>query len=209
MKCSYFEEQLSQYLERSLSPEDTAAVAEHLRVCENCSALLGTMESVLSACSTFQTLEPDLALLDRILMRTSGRPHTKTVRELLNQYCLRPMLTPRFALGSVIALLFSVLLVNLMLPRLSTVASYLSPRQLFFQMDRGIQQLYGEGLKAYDKKNELQAQFTFLKNNVFNRLTFMMEQLDVPAETRKKPEQQQRPNEKAPGEKSSLWLLPA
>ena len=209
MKCSYFEEQLSQYVEQSLTREEMAGVEDHLRVCGNCSALLETMKSILAACRSFEKLEPDLALVDRILMRTTGRPRTRTIRELLDQYFLRPMLTPRFALGSVIVILFAVLSAYLMLPRLSTMASVLSPRELFFQMDRGVQQLYGEGLKVYDKKNELQAQFTFFKNNVFNRLGFMMEQLDVPVESHKKPEQQRRPNEKAPGEKSSVRLLPA
>ncbi len=209
MKCTYFEEQLSQYLEQSLTPEDMAGLEDHLRVCGNCAALLETMKSVLIACNSFPKLELDLALIDRILMRTTGRMRTRTLRELLDQYLFRPMLTPRFAVGSVIAILFAVLLTYLMLPRLSTVASVLSPRELFLQMDRGVQQLYGEGLKVYDKKNELQAEFTFFKNNIFNRLGFMIEQLDVPVESHQKPEEQQRPNQKSPGEKSSVDLIPA
>ncbi len=77
-------------------------------------------------------------------------------------------------------------------------------------MDRGVQGIYAEGLRAYDKKNEWQAQFTFLKNNVFHKLGFMIEQLDVPVQTNGKqksgePRQQQ---DKNPGQKSSMLLLP-
>ena len=52
-------------------------------------------------------------VLRRILLRTSGRPRTRSFRELFTQYFLSPMLTPRFAVGAVLATLFVVLLVNL------------------------------------------------------------------------------------------------
>jgi len=43
-----------------------------------------------------------------------------------------------------------------------------------------------------------------------NQLRFMMEQIDVPVEGQKKPEEPPRPRENAPKEKSSsLPLLPA
>jgi hypothetical protein len=76
-------------------------------------------------------------------------------------------------------------------------------------MDRGVQEIYARGLKAYDKKNEWQAQFGFIKNNVFNRLGFMIEQLDVPVEGKKKSGEPRQQQEKTPSEKSSLMLLPA
>ena len=56
-------------------------------------------------------------------------------------------------------------------------------------MDRGVQRLYGQGLKAYDKTNEWQAQFNYFKNNTVNKLRFMIERIDVPMEGRKKSEE--------------------
>ncbi len=210
MECPRIEEKLSEYLERSLPAPDMARVAEHLHECSQCAALLDEMRSIVLTCKAFPTLEPDVALIERILLRTSGKPRTRRWGELLRQYLVGPMLTPRFAVGAVLSLLFLALAVNLLLPRMSVVASVLSPREMVRQMDRGVQRIYSEGLKAYDKKNEWQAQFGFIKSNVFNKLGFMIEQLDVPVEGNKKksgePRQQQ---EKAPSDKSSLLLLPA
>ena len=209
MECSHFEERLSEYAEQSLSAQETSQVARHLQECFDCSALLDEIRSTLAACQGFPTLEPDLALVERILLRTSGRPRTRTLRELLSEYFLRPMLTPRFALGAALTVLFGALLVNSMLPQLPAVASALSPDQLFRQMDRGVQQIYGEGLKAYDTKNEWEAQFTFFKDSLLNKLGFMMEQIDAPVEGNNKPGELRRQNEKPPNNNSSIRQLPA
>jgi hypothetical protein len=209
MNCARVEIQLSEYLERSLPAQEMAQVAAHLHECRNCSALLEEMRSVVLTCKSFPVLEPDIALIERILLRTSGKPRTRTLRERVTQYLIRPMLTPRFAVGATLAVLSLALAVNLMVPRLAVVASVLSPKELIRHMDRGVQGIYARGLKAYDKKNEWQAQFGFIKNNVFNKLGFMIEQLDVPVEGKKKSGEPRQQQEKAPSEKSSLMLLPA
>ncbi len=209
MDCPRVEERLSEYLERSLSPDEMEQVAVHLHECANCSTLLEEMQSVLAACKSYPSLDFDVRLAERILLRTSGRQRTKSLKERFNEYILRPMLTPRFATGAVLASLFMVLMVWLMMPRASAVASALSPREMFRWMDRNVQQLYSEGLKAYDKKNEWQAQFKFIRNNVFNKLGFMIEQLDVPVEGKKKSGEPRQRQEKTPGKNSSLLLLPA
>jgi hypothetical protein len=97
-----------------------------------------------------------------------------------------------------------------MAPRVGTLASTLTPGELFSRMDRGVQQIYSAGLKLYDAKNEYQTQLSFFKNNLMHKLGFMIEQLDVPAEGNKKPDEQKQP-EKAPAQpkKSSVLLLPA
>jgi hypothetical protein len=209
MNCSNVEERLSEYLERSLPADGMAQVAEHLHECSSCSSLLEEMRSFLAACKGFPRLEFDVNLAERILLRTSGRPRTKTLKERFQEYIVRPMFTPRFAVGAVLATLFVVLIVGLMGPKLSVMASALSPREMMRRMDRGVQQLYSEGLKAYDKKNEWQAQFGFIKNNVFNKLGFMIEQLDVPVEGKKKSGEPRQRQEKAPNKNSSILLLPA
>ena len=152
----------------------------------------------------------DAALLDRILLRTSGRPRTRPFRERFRAYFLQPALTPRFAVGIGLALLFVALTVDLMMPRANLLASVLSPKGLFLQMDRGVQQIYSEGLKLYTAKTEWQTQFTFYKDKALKNLGLMIEQLDVPVEGKKKPieQKQQEKNPGQNGQKSSLWLLP-
>jgi Putative zinc-finger len=208
MKCPQFEERLSEYVERTLPASEMGEVAEHLHECASCSALLEEMRSVLLRCKSFPSYEPEIALIERVLLRTTGRPRTRTFREVLDQYFLRPLLTPRFAAGAVLTLMFFGLTVGLFRDRISSAATLLSPRELFSQMDRGVQAVYSRGLKAYDKKNEWQAQFTFMKNNMLNRLGLMIEQLDVPVEGKKKSGEPRQQQEKNPSGKSSLLLLP-
>jgi len=211
MSCPDVEERLSEYLERALPAEEMARVAEHLHACSKCSSLLEDMRTIVLSCKSYPMLEPDVDLLERILLRTSGRPRTRTLREIIDQYFLRPMLTRRFAAGAALAVLFLGLLTVLARPHMTTIATFLSPREMIHKMDRGVQGLYAEGLRAYNKKNEWQAQFTFFKNNVFHKLGFWAEQLDVPVQTngkQKSGEPRQR-QEKAPSQKSSLLLLPA
>jgi hypothetical protein len=207
MDCPTIELRLSEYVERSLPAAEMAQVAEHLHECSECTGLLEEMRLAIATCKSFPSYEPDTGLIERILLRTSGRPRTRSWRELLDQYLLRPMLTPRFAVGAGLAVLFMALVVNLMGPRISGVASALSPSELFRKMDRGVQEIYGGGLKLYDKKNEWQAQLNFLKNNIFNRLGFMIEKLDVPDEAKQKPGEAQQQQENAPTKKSSLLQL--
>jgi hypothetical protein len=209
MECRYIEERLSDYIERSLPQADMLAVAEHMNACRTCAGLLEEMRSDLAACRAFPSLEPDVELIERVLLRTTGRPRTRTFKELLRQYVFGPMLTPRFAVGTGLAILFVAFVLNFMAPRLGGIATALTPREMLKSLDRGVQSVYAQGLKAYDKKNEWQAQFTFFKNNVFNRLGFMIEQLDVPQEGKKKSGKPGQQRDKAPSEKSSLLLLPA
>ncbi|MBZ5494840.1 MAG: zf-HC2 domain-containing protein [Acidobacteriia bacterium] len=208
MKCGLIEERLSEYVERTLPHEEMVQVAEHLQECHSCLVLMEEMRSMLVTCRAFPSYEVDAALLDRILLRTSGRPRTRSFRERLRTHFLRPALTPRFAMSAGLGLLFVALAVDLMVPRANVLASVLSPKGLLLKMDRGVQQLYSEGLRLYNAKNEWQTQFSSIKNNVFGTLGDMIQKLDVPVEGKKKPAEQKQ-QEKNPGQKSSVWLFPA
>jgi hypothetical protein len=212
MECMNIEERLSEYLDRSLPPAEMAQVAEHLHECSACSMLMEEMRSVLVACKAYPKLEPDLDLIEKILLRTSGRPRTRTFSELLRQYFLTPLLTPRFAVGAALVVLFAALSANLLLPRAASFASLLSPREWVSRFDRGVQAIYSEGLKAYDTKNEWQARATFLKNNLMHSLGFYMEQLDVPVEGKQKtqePKQREPKGSNGGAGKSSSLFAPA
>ena len=210
MDCSKVELWLSDYMEAGLPADTTDTVAKHLENCQDCSALLQEMQSIVSLCHAYPSLEMDPASIERILLRTSGRPRTRSFKELWRRHIIQPLLTPRLAVGATLATLFLVLMLDFMLPKLSVTFSSLSPTELVRLMDRGAQQLYGEGLRAYNKKNEWQDRLNRFKNNTINNFRSIIEQIEVPVEGRKKTEEQAPRKDSAPKEKSSsLFLWPA
>ena len=207
MDCSRIEQQLSGYMESSLHADEMNQVEEHLKSCLHCSELLNEMRSVASLCQSYPTLELDPDFLERILLRTSGRPRTQSFQERFQRYFWGPLLTPRFAAGAVLATLFLALTLNLMMPRISTALSLLSPPEMLRIIDRGVQRLYGEGLKVYNKKNELQEDFIFFKNDTVDKMRFFFEKMEVPVEGRKKSEEPVREKDGTLKEKRTQMLL--
>jgi hypothetical protein len=207
MNCSQIEEWLSPYLESSLSVDETRQVEEHLKGCRQCADLLEEMRSVAALCQSYPTLELEPDFLERILLRTSGRPRTRSFRERFRKYFVRPLLTPRFAAGAVLATLFMALSLNFMMPSLSNAIARLSPPEIFRLMDIGVQRLYSEGLRVYNKKNELQEQLIFIKDDTLEKMRFFMEQIEVPVEGRKETEEPIREKNKTIKEQRSHMLL--
>jgi hypothetical protein len=203
MDCSRIEQWLSEYIESSLPAEETEQVRRHIETCSNCAELASQMRLTLSLCQNYPSLEMAPDFVEKILLRTSGRPRTRSVRERLNLYFVRPLLTPRFAVGTGLATLFLLFSVNIVGPRISSAFSALSPQEMLRFVDRGVSQLYGKGLKANETKNEWQAQFNRFKNNTWNGLRSIMEQMDGPIEGRKKLNEGGPQKETAPKEKSS------
>jgi len=204
MECPFVEERLSEYIERSLPADEMSGVVEHLHECRACSDLLEEIRSVIASCKSFSSYDADLEMVERILLRTSGRPRTRSWREVIDRYLFRPLLTPRFAVGAGLAVLFLALVLNLMAPKFPSIASVLSPTGIFRRMDRGVQEIYGGGLKLYDKKNEWQAQFNYLKDSLFNRLGFMIDTMDAPDGAAREPGEGKEEPEKGSSQKSSL-----
>jgi hypothetical protein len=206
MDCSSVEQRLSEYCESTLPAGERNEIRAHLNHCENCAALLNEMRSLIAACHYYPVLEMDVDLLEKILLRTSGRPRTLSLREQI-QLLLRSLLAPRFAAGAGLAILSLALSLNFMLPRASGGVSSLSALGLLNWMDRGTQFMYGEGLKAFDKKDAWMAEFEFLKQNTTKKMRFMMEQINIPIEEgRKKPAEPMQEKKPAPNEKYSRLL---
>ena len=106
MDCSRIEQWLSEYIESSLPAEETEQVRQHIETCSSCAALANQMRLTLSLCKNYPSLEMEPDFVEKILLRTSGRPRTRSFRERLNLYFVRPLLTPRFAVGTGLATLF-------------------------------------------------------------------------------------------------------
>jgi hypothetical protein len=183
MDCRWIEERLSAYVERLVPEREMELVAEHLRTCTGCAVLYREMRSALAACQAFPTLDLNRTLVDKILLRTSGsgQSRKRSLREFWAAFW-HPYLMPRFAAGALLAVLFLTLLTNVVSPNMTRLASALSPGEVFSRMDRRVQELYGEGLRAYEQKNRWQAEFLFLKDNAFNKIAFMIASFDIPVE---------------------------
>jgi hypothetical protein len=209
MNCTHIEELLSEYMERNLPDQEMTRVAAHLNKCSNCSRLRDGMVSVVYLCKSYPVLEMDVNLLEKILLRTSGRSRRRSLKELWKNNFLKPLLNPRFAVGAGLAALFLVLMMNLIIPRISPAMSAFSPSELLRLMDRGVQQVYGEGLKAYKSKTDLEEQLTYLKSNIFGKLRFIIGKIDVPVEDSGKSAEPNRQKKDPEDQSSSLQLLPA
>ncbi len=210
MDCSKIEQLLSAYMESSLHVDEKNQVEGHLKSCRHCSELLHEMQSAAALCQSYPALELEPDLLETILLRTSGRPRTLSFRERFHKYFWGPLLTPRFAAGTVLATLFLALTLNFMMPQISSAVSLLSPPEMLRMMDRGVQRLYSEGLRVYNKTTELQEDFSFIKNNTVDKIRFFFERMEVPVEGRKEFEEPVREKGQTPKEKRShLFFWPA
>jgi hypothetical protein len=211
MDCPRIEELLSEYMESSLSDREMVQVATHIENCPNCSMLLGEMHATLEQCRNYPVFEIDSALLEKILLQTSARSKRRSIKELWTNYQFKNLFVPRFAMGTGLAALFMVLMMNLVLPRMSPIESGWSPSELLSAMNRSAQQIYGEGLKAYSRKTQLEDQLTYLKTNMFGKLRFMIEKIDVPVEedSGKSMNPGRQKEKDAKETSSSLWLAPA
>ncbi len=187
MNCFEAEKHLSAYMESDLPALEMKQVGQHLAQCEKCAALLGALHLTVDLCRTYPEPEMNPRLLDSILIRTAGSVAPVSFYERLKRFVVQPILTPRFAVGAGLTALFFVLMVNLMLPRMSMALSTVSPERVYALMDHSVQHLYGQGLRAYDKKNEWQAQLSYIKNRMINKLQYMMERFDIPEEGGAKP----------------------
>lgn len=211
MDCLQMEELLSEYLESSLPDDEMIQAAAHIKNCPSCSELLSEMLSVIEQCKNYPIFETNPSLLEKILLQTSARPKRRSLKGLWTNYQFKNFFVSRFAVGTALATLFALLMINLATPRITPGASGWSPSDLFRAANRRVQQIYGEGLKAFNRKTQLEDQLTYLKTSMLGKLQIMMEQIDSPVEEdggkTNKPVRQKEKDSKE--NSSSLWLAPA
>jgi len=203
MNCFEAQENLSAYMESELPAVEMGQVGQHIAQCAECAALMDAMKLTVDLCRNYPEPEMDPRLMDRILARTVWSPVPGTLFERLRRFVVQPLLTPRFAFGAGLTALFFALMVNLMLPSVSTALSSVSPAGIYDFMDQSVQRIYGQGLKAYDKKNEWEAQLSYYKNRMFSRLQYMIEKFDIPSEGTEDPVAPDRPEKSPLGEERS------
>jgi anti-sigma factor RsiW len=72
MLCHELEENLTIYLDGSLTPRAQCACSAHLLCCAECLDLLSAVKETIQACRTWPTPEPPATLTARIMRRTAG-----------------------------------------------------------------------------------------------------------------------------------------
>lgn len=209
MDCTKAEQCLSEYIESSLPSAELREIKEHLGKCSSCAALLDEMKSALSLCRAFPSLELEPELMESILLRTSGRPRTVSLGERIGRFFLQPLFVPRFAVGTGLALLFLFLVSNVMIPQFSGAFKSVSPYEAVRFMDQSARNICGKVLRAYEAKNEWEADFGRFRRNAWNGMRSIIEMMEEPMEGRKKQNDDRHKESKPEEESSSLPVWPA
>lgn len=189
LTCLQVEPLLAEYLDGALAAPDRDGVEEHVASCAGCQA---TLEDVRVALAWTRAAEPvpvPSMLVARILEQTSeaaGAGARGWAQRLRGWF--RPMLEPRFAMGTAMALIsFSLLLnatgVNMKDVRLAD----LSPANLYFSIDR---QAHLAGSRAVKFYRDLRIVY-----EIQSQLQALREEAAPPAE-KKKPESPPQPQRK-------------
>lgn len=101
--CERTEERLSDYLERSLAPEEAAAFELHRRSCAQCAALAARVSGLLDAVHRLELIEPPARVYSSVLDATLG-PRGEKLGWRAWLGWVRLLWQPRFAMGMVTVL---------------------------------------------------------------------------------------------------------
>lgn len=203
MNCSRFETLLSDYLERTLEPPVQQAARAHLESCPSCQSLYGEVGILREQLQAFPTVEAPEDLVDRILVKTTGRPRTRSLWADMIVPTVRPFLTQRYAFATVMLFVFLSLMVNLAGPPAGAV---LSPSRLAESADRATVQLNRTWAEIQDFKNRVFKEATLLTEDLSGRLDYHLISLLFKSYSESVSEQRQ--GEEAPQEDNAAEPSP-
>ena len=103
MKCDRIEALLSPYIEDELTAEDRKAVANHLRICPDCTELFSLLQETTAALSHF----PELEVSENLMEKLHAIPQEKRKFRLRFDFLLKPSLQPILAAATVLMTLIS------------------------------------------------------------------------------------------------------
>ncbi|MDQ3812898.1 MAG: zf-HC2 domain-containing protein [Armatimonadota bacterium] len=120
MNCRSLQEQLPDYLDDELPPPHSAALAAHLKICDDCRAqlhaLASTQKTVRTALDRYPRIKAtpdfDLRVLEAATQRQS---QAASLLDWFDTFFARPL--PKLLGSSVVGILFGVLLFATFLPR--------------------------------------------------------------------------------------------
>jgi hypothetical protein len=198
MTCEEFEYQLSDYMERSPGATTRAEAEAHLTTCVVCRGLLDDVGQLMDVCRDFPEVEPDAALVPSILQRTTGVT-TRTQPWLAKFKSLfHPILFPKFAIGAMVAACFVSFAIHFLSPRMAGSSSGMVRKADVF-----VHQLYGRGLKVYDKIAQWQADLKSLTAGLVTKIDYHIGQIGEHLKPEPKEEQKQKDQPEDKKEKKS------
>ncbi|MFQ5738511.1 MAG: anti-sigma factor family protein [Acidobacteriota bacterium] len=169
MNCSRLETLLTDYMEGLLEEPVRLAVAEHLESCAGCGSLHAEVGRLREQLQDFPLLTPPVDLVGRILARTSGKPPKRSFWSDLIVPTLRPFMTQRFGLATVMLFVFLSLMVNLVGPPAGAV---LSPASLVEGADRVSSQISKGWAQVQYYKTRLVEEFKLLQEDLTGRIDY-------------------------------------
>ncbi|MFB0564608.1 MAG: anti-sigma factor [Candidatus Aminicenantaceae bacterium] len=157
MKCENIEELLSPYLEDELSLEEKTRIENHLKTCQDCTALLSMLKETKDSLASL----PELEVSPNLLNRLYAIPEEKKKYRLSFDFLLRPSLQPVLALASVFFIILSFYMFH-------PDRNYINK-----SIDRQIHLGYSQVQKLYVKAGSFKDNFTLYKDSIvqsFNKI---------------------------------------
>ena len=191
MNCSRFETILTDYLERRLDLPVQQAVEAHLRDCEQCSALLDNVVALRRELENFPELTPPEDLVDRILVKTTGRPQPLSLWKETILPAIKPFFTKRFTFATVLLFVFLSLMVNLVGPPAGAV---LSPGGLAESADKLTTQIAMKWAQVLSFTDSVAEEIRLLKEDLYGRLDYHLVSQLFKSYQRSLEEQQNHPS---------------
>jgi hypothetical protein len=198
MNCQSFEEWISDYLDGRLGGAERSDFESHRAACGDCRELFKQIQEVVALCRAFPEAEPPVTLTDRILSATLGEKRRIPLRAYLDLSRLRLILTPQFAVGAALVLCCIGLVSGFVLP--TSGSAGVAPETVLSRVDAYSHKIYRQGIKLYNAKNELVAEYNYLKTALFTEIDYHLSQLtgqvrETPEKPNPQPQQKPAPKQ--------------
>lgn len=173
MNCSRFETLLSDYMDGTLDPRVRAAMDQHLQECPECPILLREVEELRQDLATFPEVAVREELVDRILVRTTGKPVDRSLWTGIVLPAIRPFLSQRYAFATLLIFAFISFAVNVMGPGFSAASySRLRPSAIIAQADAFSSEVYKKWREFNDFKSQVNEELRLFKEDLLGRLDY-------------------------------------
>ena len=169
MNCSRFETILTDYLERRLDLPVQQGVEVHLRDCEQCNTLLDNVVALRQELENFPELTPPQDLVDRILVKTTGRRQPLSLWKETILPAIKLFFTKRFTFATVLLFVFLSLMVNLVGRPAGAV---LSPGGLAESADKLTIQIAMKWAQVLSFTDSVAEEMRLLKEDLYGRLDY-------------------------------------
>ncbi len=173
MNCARFETLLSDYMDGTLDSRVRSAMDQHRQDCSACSALFRDVASLRSELSRFPEVSVREELIERILVRTTGKPEKLSFWYGVVMPAIQPFLTQRYAFATLMIFAFISFAANVMGPGFSASSySRFSPSAMMARADEFGGEIYKTWREFNDLKSRAREELRLLKEDMIGRLDY-------------------------------------